>query len=211
MATTRARTARELLIASRSRIQVASMSDAVVTPLEGIDPAAGVSVVALDASLSSGDPLDEDAWEIALSVGRRALAHQIAGATTTMLDLARAHAIARVQFGRPVAGFQAVRHRLAESLVAVEALDAALSAAADTPSPATALLAKAVAGRTARTVAAHCQQVLAGIGFTTDHAFHRYLKRTILLDGLLGSSDDLVLDVGRELMRTRNVPTLIEL
>jgi alkylation response protein AidB-like acyl-CoA dehydrogenase len=128
-----------------------------------------------------------------------------------MLDLARAHAIARVQFGRPVAGFQAVRHRLAESLVAVEALDAALSAAADTPSPATALLAKAVAGRTARTVAAHCQQVLAGIGFTTDHAFHRYLKRTILLDGLLGSSDDLVLDVGRELMRTRNVPTLIEL
>ncbi len=32
----------------------------------------------------------------------------------------------------------------------------------------------------------HCQQVLAGIGFTTDHPFHRFLKRTMVLDGLFG-------------------------
>ena len=79
-----------------------------------------------------------------------------------MLDLARAHALERVQFGRPIARFQAVRHRLADALVAVEALDAALGAAWDEPNPMTAALAKAIAGRTARTVATHCQQVLAG-------------------------------------------------
>ena len=50
-----------------------------------------------------------------------------------MLDLAREHALERVQFGRPVAQFQAVRHRLADALVAIEALDATLAAAADEP------------------------------------------------------------------------------
>jgi alkylation response protein AidB-like acyl-CoA dehydrogenase len=116
-----------------------------------------------------------------------------------------------VQFGRPIATFQAVRHRLADTLVAVEALEATLTAAREEPNPETAALAKAVAGRTARTVAAHCQQVLAGIGFTTEHPFHHFLKRTLLLEGLFGSADEIVLDVGRQLLAARHVPTLIEL
>ncbi|MEX2255044.1 MAG: acyl-CoA dehydrogenase family protein, partial [Acidimicrobiia bacterium] len=136
---------------------------------------------------------------------------QLAGADRAMLDLARAHAVERVQFGRPVAGFQAVRHRLADALVAVEALEASVGAAWDEPGPDTAALAKAVAGRTTRTVAAHCQQVLAGVGFTTDHPFHRYLKRTMALEGLFGTADEIVLDLGRRLLAARHVPTLIEL
>jgi alkylation response protein AidB-like acyl-CoA dehydrogenase len=128
-----------------------------------------------------------------------------------MLALARAHALERVQFGRPVARFQAVRHRLAEALVAVAALDAVLDAAADEPSVTTAALAKAVAGRTARIVAAHAQQVLAGIGFTTDHAFHRYVKRTMVLDGLFGSAETVTRELGHGLLAARAVPTLVEL
>ena len=117
-----------------------------------------------------------------------------------------------MQFGRPIARFQAVRHRLADALVAVEALEATLRPRpATSRTPSTAALAKAIAGRTARTVAAHCQQVLAGIGFTTDHPFHRFLKRTMLLDGLFGSADEIVVDLGRGLLATRPVPTLIEL
>jgi alkylation response protein AidB-like acyl-CoA dehydrogenase len=127
-----------------------------------------------------------------------------------MLDLARTHALERVQFGRPVARFQAVRHRLAEALVAVEALDAALTAV-DPSDPMTAALAKATAGRSAGTVARHCQQILAGIGFTTDHPFHRYFKRTLALDGLFGSSAAITLDLGRHLVATRRVPHVIEL
>ena len=137
-----------------------------------------------------GDESDATAWRSARSPTRSS------GAAHVMLDLAREHALERVQFGRPVAQFQAVRHRLAEALVAIEALDATLAAAADEPGPLTAQLAKATAGRTARTVAGHAQQVLAGIGFTTDHPFHRYLKRTMLLDGMFGSSDDLVVAIG---------------
>jgi alkylation response protein AidB-like acyl-CoA dehydrogenase len=123
----------------------------------------------------------------------------------------RAHALDRKQFGRPIARFQAVRHRLAEALVAVEALEAALTAAREQPNPETAALAKAVAGRSAQVVARHCQQVLAGIGFTTDHAFHRYFKRALALEGLFGSADEIVLEVGRQLLANRRVPTLIEL
>ena len=128
-----------------------------------------------------------------------------------MLELARTHALERVQFGRPIASFQAVRHRLADALVAIEALEATLGAAGDEPNAVTAALAKATAGRTAATVAAHCQQVLAGIGFTTDHPFHRFLKRTMALEGLFGSADEIAVDLGRQLLAARRVPTLIEL
>jgi alkylation response protein AidB-like acyl-CoA dehydrogenase len=128
-----------------------------------------------------------------------------------MLDLARSHAQGRLQFGRPIARFQAVRHRLADALVAVESLEAALGAARDESNADTAALAKAAAGRTAHTVSRHCQQVLAGIGFTTEHGFHRYLKRVFALEGLFGSADAIVLDVGRRLLAERRVPTLIEL
>jgi alkylation response protein AidB-like acyl-CoA dehydrogenase len=157
------------------------------------------------------EALDPAAWDAAVAAGRRALGHQLGAATRTMLDLARGHALEREQFGRPVARFQAVRHRLAEALVAAEAIDSALGAAWDDGTPITAALAKAVAGRSARTVAAQCQQVLAGIGFTTDHPFHRFLKRTMVLEGLLGSADAITFDLGRALLATRQVPTLVEL
>jgi len=43
------------------------------------------------------------------------------------------------------------------------------------------------------------------------HPFHRFLKRTIALEGIFGSADAIVLDVGRRLLAERRVPTLIEL
>jgi hypothetical protein len=184
-----------------------------MSAVRGIDPDAGMHVVDLDVDAEAEviATVDQEAWDAAVALARRALGYQTLGATRAMVDLAREHALERAQFGRPIARFQAVRHRLADALVAIEALDATLGAAADAPSTETAMLAKAVAGRTAHSVAAHCQQVLGGIGFTTDHPFHRYLKRTMVLDRLLGSADDLVVALGRQLLANRAVPTLIEL
>jgi hypothetical protein len=215
LATARAATASDLLVVCGSAAEpwavTVARKDAELCAVRGIDPDAGLHVVRAQGSAAGAARLAPDAWRFAVALGRRAVAQQIAGASRAMLDLACAHARERVQFGRPIAGFQAVRHRLAEALVAVEALEATLGAARDEPCPETAALAKAVAGRTARTVAAHCQQVLAGIGFTTEHPFHRYLKRTMALEGLFGSADEIALDVGRQLLVTRRVPTLIEL
>ncbi len=202
LATARVATATELLIGATT----VPISAVAVTPVRGIDPDAGFHSVRVEGVVSPSD-----AWDSAVALGRRALAHQIAGASRAMLDLARTHALERVQFGRPIARFQAVRHRLAEALVAIEALEAAVAAAGDDPNPSTAALAKALAGQTARSVAAHCQQVLAGIGFTTDHPFHTFMKRTMVLDGIFGSSDAIVLDIGHGLLATRKVPTLIDL
>jgi hypothetical protein len=215
LSTIRATTAHELLVVCNRDSSVTSVSVPVsaadLRAVHGIDPDLGLHTVRVDLAGELGAPLDAAAWAAAVAWGQRATAHQIAGASRTMLGLACAHALERIQFGRRIASFQAVRHRLAEALVAVEALEATLGAAAGVPNPLTAALAKATAGRTARTVASNCQQVLAGIGFTTDHPFHRFLKRTMVLDGLLGSADDLAVDVGRQLLATRRVPTLIEL
>jgi hypothetical protein len=214
LATGRVVGARELLVVhgadNRLRAAVVPASAAELQAVHGLDPDAGFHRVHAAAPGDSA-PIDPAAWDAAVGAGRRAVAQQIAGASRTMLALACTHAMERVQFGRRIASFQAVRHRLADALVAVEALDATLAAAADEQTALTAELAKATAGRTARTVAAHCQQVLAGIGFTTDHPFHRFVKRTMVLDGVFGNSDDLALDIGRQLLAVRRVPTLVEL
>jgi Acyl-CoA dehydrogenase, C-terminal domain len=215
LATSRVISAGELLVVGGSgtnpRAVTVPTYEADVHAVRGVDPGAGLHTVQLVHSLSDAEPLERDGWEAAVAWGRTAIAHQLAGACRSMVDLARTHALQRVQFGRPIARFQAVRHRLAEALIAVEALDSSLTAAMDDPGPLTAALAKAVAGRTARTVGAHSQQILAGIGFTTDHPFHRFLKRSMTLDGLLGSADAITLDLGRHLVSARRVPTLIEL
>lgn len=215
LATARAAVAKELLVVCDSGFDASAITVSVSSIeahcVQGIDPDLGLHDVRVACGLAVETRFDIAQWDAAVASGRRAVAHETAGACRAMLALARAHAIERVQFGRPIAGFQAVRHRLAEALVAIEALEATLVAAGDEPNPMTAALAKATAGRAARTVGIHCQQVLAGIGFTTDHPFHRFLKRTMLLDGLLGSADDITLDIGRELLATRRVPTLIEL
>jgi hypothetical protein len=215
LATNRAATAGEILVVCGTESEpwsvIVSTTVADVQAVRGVDPDAGFRTVRVHGSAMGATRLDPGAWQGAVALGRRAIAYQIAGASRTMLNLARTHAMARVQFGRPIARFQAVRHRLAEVLVAVEALDAALTAARDEPNPVTAALAKSVAGHTAHTVARHCQQVLAGIGFTTEHSFHRFLKRVLALEGIFGSADAMVLDIGRRLLAERRVPTLIEL
>jgi len=214
LATARVEDATELCVVTRDAtttgVTVVAMPAVSVTPIHGIDPELGLHRVEIDAD-APPEKIAADRWDDAVAQGRRALAHQIAGACHAMLDLARTHAVERVQFGRPIARFQAMRHRLAEALVAVDALEATLAVAADEPNPMTAALAKATAGRTARTVARQCQQVLAGIGFTTDHPFHRFYKRTVALEGLFGSAETIELDLGRELLAVRHVPTLIEL
>jgi hypothetical protein len=215
LATARAARASEILVvcgpAAEPLLLVVPSAGTEQRAVRGVDPDAGLRAVRTKTAAAQAARLDPAAWRSALALGQRAVAYQIAGASRTMLELARTHALERAQFGRPIARLQAVRHRLAEALVAVEALEACLAAARDDPGPETAALAKAVAGHTAHTVAGHCQQVLAGIGFTTEHPFHRFLKRTMALEGLFGTADEIVLDAGRRLLRERRVPTLIEL
>jgi hypothetical protein len=154
--------------------------------------------------VAQGDPLP-------LAAGRHALGWWLVGTSRAMLSLARQHAVDRVQFGRPVASFQAIRHRLAETLVAVEGAEAALAAAETEPDELNFLLAKAAAGQAALIAARHCQQVLGGIGFTAEHELHRHVKRSLVLDAMLGSSRELTREAGAALRTKGFAPRLVQL
>jgi hypothetical protein len=181
-------------------------------PVGGMDPALGlVEVTGAVTAVAAPSPIRPGGWSRAATGARLALGHELVGASAAMLELARRHALDRMQFGRPIATFQAVRHRLAEALVALESARALLDAAWQDGSEETAAMAKAWAGGTARTVAGHCQQVLAGIGFTTEHPLHRYVRRTLVLDELFGSARALTGALGRAVLARRRLPVPLPL
>ena len=176
--------------------------------IDGMDPSLDLVEITGEAAYAEIGGVD---WTSALARAQLAVGHEVLGASRAMLELAREHALNRIQFGQPIAKFQAVRHRLAETLVAIEMADALLTAAWEDARPQTAAMAKALAGRSARTTARHCQQVLAGIGFTTEHDLHRYVRRVWVLDELFGSSSRLTAQLGRDLVETGALPPLLPL
>lgn len=177
--------------------------------VSGLDPDARLVEATLTCPRHEAHPVTGD-WAAAVRVAHLALGYELVGASRTMLEFARVHALDRIQFDRPIAMFQAVRHRLAESLVAIEAADALLDAAWLDGSAVTAAMAKATAGRSARIVARHAQQVLAGIGFTTEHPLGRFVRRTITLDSLFGGAAALTAALGRQ-VTDHGVPPLLPL
>jgi alkylation response protein AidB-like acyl-CoA dehydrogenase len=73
------------------------------------------------------------------------------------------------------------------------------------------LLAKAAAGQAALTAARHCQQVLGGIGFTAEHDLQRHVKRSLVLDAMLGNARELTKQVGATLRSRQCAPRLTNL
>lgn len=178
----------------------------------------GASTAAGRETLGSGPALGglpliqvPDGQLMRMGDARKALGWWLIGSARAMLALARQHALDRVQFGKPIASFQAVRHRLAETLVAIEGAEATLQSSGDESPDLTAMLAKAAAGKAALTAAKHCQQVLGGIGFTDEHDLHIHVKRVLVLDGLLGSSKELTRRAGAGLRARGSAPRLVQL
>ena len=187
-------------------------ADLALRPVRGMDPELGL--VEVHATVPRGALAPEvvsPSWSSSVALAQLAVGYELVGAARAMLELARQHALERIQFGQAIARFQAVRHRLADTLVGIESADAVLDAAWEDRSPMTAAVAKALAGRGARTASRHCQQVLAGIGFTTEHEFHRYARRVLVLDELFGASRSLTRDLGADLLSARRLPVFAPL
>ncbi|MFJ2706199.1 acyl-CoA dehydrogenase family protein [Streptomyces sp. NPDC087428] len=112
-----------------------------------------------------------------------ALAAEQVGAAGRALELTVAYARDRVQFGRAIGSFQAVKHRLADAYVLVEsarsaALGAAFAADEDPGAlPRAAAVAKSVCSEAFSAVAGEMIQLHGGIGITWEHDAHRYFKR----------------------------------
>ena len=203
-----------LAIADEDGVAIASIDTALLqgAATQGVDPGHAYRRVSLEIAAGVLEPTAaEGAWESAVAAARVALAHQLLSGARWMLAEARQHAIDRVQFARPVASFQAIRHKLAESLVQIEGAASVAGAGLDDPDPLLAALAKSLAGQAARTTAAHAQQVLAGIGFTAEHRFHYWLKRMLVVDTLFGSANSLPAEIGHHLLLQGNAPRLVQL
>ncbi len=111
---------------------------------------------------------------------------EMLGAADHVLALAVQYAKDRVQFGKPIGSFQAVKHMLADALVDVEGMRSTsyyaawCAAAADPERALSASMAKAWCSDASRRVMATGLQVHGGIGFTWEHEMHLYLKRAQL-------------------------------
>lgn len=154
---------------------------------------------------------DDKAWERARTAGLRAVALELCGVTEAMLRLAVDHTTTREQFGRPLAAFQAVKHRLADVRVWLECAGLACASAFDDDDPISAALAKGLAVRASKAAREHCQQVLGGMGFSWEHPLHRYVRRALVLEPLLGSAAVLRADTGRDLRASGQLPALANL
>ncbi|UGQ11104.1 acyl-CoA/acyl-ACP dehydrogenase [Yinghuangia sp. ASG 101] len=144
---------------------------------------AAVSFAATPARLLASGTEAVGAVERAALVATVLLAVESVGGAQRMLDATVAHVGTRKQFGQPVGAFQAVKHRCANLLIAVETARSAayhgvwaLQDGTDDPRLAAAL-AKAVASESYQAVSAGAIQLHGGLGFTWEGSPHLYFKR----------------------------------
>ncbi|KUI05822.1 acyl-CoA dehydrogenase family protein [Mycobacterium sp. IS-3022] len=118
------------------------------------------------------------------------LAAEQIGAATRCLDLTVQYTKDRVQFGRPIGSFQALKHRMADLYVAVQSARAVVDEAIATPSPTSAALARFSASEAFTKVAAEAVQMHGGIAITWEHDIQLYFKRAHGSAQLLGPPRD---------------------
>ena len=159
-----------------------------VGPLDPLTPVARLPV------LPGGDPFADSAAAAAMRVeGALLSAALLVGLADRALALARAHALEREQFGRPIGSFQAVQHLLADMYVRMMlARSGTYGAAAlldETGGQAGTAVAsaKVVAADAAMANARSCIQVHGGMGFTWEMMPHYLLKRTWVLEHSFGT------------------------
>jgi alkylation response protein AidB-like acyl-CoA dehydrogenase len=118
-----------------------------------------------------------------LNIATAALCAEMVGGAQRVLDISVAYAKERVQFGRPIGSFQAIKHKCAEMMLQVESAKSAAYYAAwavdedVSETPLAVSMAKAYCSDAYRYTAGEGIQVHGGIGFTWEHDMHLYFKR----------------------------------
>jgi alkylation response protein AidB-like acyl-CoA dehydrogenase len=149
-------------------------------PVATMDPTRRLARVAPQSTAPLGaDPGIADAAAILLA------AEQI-GAAARCLELTVDYTKERVQFGRPIGSFQALKHRMADLYVAVQSARAVVNDAIADPSATSAALARVAASEALSTVAAEGIQLHGGIAITWEHDMQLYFKRAHGSSQLLG-------------------------
>lgn len=121
---------------------------------------------------------------------------EVVGALQTVFDLTVQWALDRHTFGRPLASYQALKHKFADMKLWLEACRATTAAAvADVAARApeanlSASIAKSYVGEMAGQIVQACVQMHGGIGVTWEHDLHLYLRRITLYRGMFGTPEE---------------------
>ncbi|TCP45740.1 hypothetical protein EV191_11520 [Tamaricihabitans halophyticus] len=173
-------------------VQLVDLDTAVRSHLAAMDPSADVHDVRGGQELAIVDDpvLVRQAWQR----GVLAAAAQLIGLARHMLEMTVDYVAGRTQFGVPVGSFQAVKHRLATALLAVEfaapVVDRAghSMASANPGADRDVSSAKALASEAARAVGREAIQCHGAMGYTTEYDLQLYLKRAWALAADWGSA-----------------------
>ena len=165
-------------------------------PVATMDPTRRLAQVRPEETEAIGaDPGIADTAAILLA------AEQI-GAAERCQELTVEYTKSRVQFGRPVGSFQALKHRMADLYVTVAAARAVVSDACDDPTPTNAATARLAATEALCAVAAEGIQLHGGIAITWEHDMHLYFKRAHGSAQLLGAPRELLRQLESEVLQT---------
>jgi alkylation response protein AidB-like acyl-CoA dehydrogenase len=151
--------------------------------------------VSLGADALLGDDAALPLIERLVDEANTAYCHEAVGCMRMMTDLTREYAKQRKQFGRAIAEFQVLQHRLVDMFMATEesvsiALFATLKLGEDVAERASAVSAAKVSiGRAARFVGQAAVQTHGGMGVTEEMRVGHYFKRTTMLDSTFGNVD----------------------
>jgi alkylation response protein AidB-like acyl-CoA dehydrogenase len=165
------------------------------TRLEALDPTRRLARLELDGveGVRVGLRDASDLLERAADLVAVALAAEQVGGAQRCLDMAVDYAKVRVQFGRPIGSFQAIKHTCADVLLQVESARsaatyaAAVAADGGPEASVAASLAQSYCSEAFTHAAKASIQVHGGIGFTWEHDAHLYLKRAKSSELLFGT------------------------
>jgi alkylation response protein AidB-like acyl-CoA dehydrogenase len=180
-------------------LAVVPRSEVSAVAVRSLDATRRISSVSFDgvrpASLLGGAGDRRVALARGLEEATTALSVEIVGTCSRMFTIALEYAKVREQFGVKIGSFQAMKHKLADMFVALEAARAtayyaAAAVAEDDPRRSIAAsMAKSIAGDCQRHVCAEGIQTLGGIGYTWEHDMHLYVKRAMTSGTLLGDAE----------------------
>jgi len=155
-------------------------TDVTAVPEHSLDPTRRLARVTPGESTAIGsDPGIADIAAILMA------AEQI-GAAAQCLELTVDYTKQRIQFGRPIGSFQALKHRMADMYVAVQSARAVIGDAIAAPTPVSAAMARLAASEAFCNVAGEAIQLHGGIAITWEHDMQLYFKRAYSSAQLLG-------------------------
>jgi alkylation response protein AidB-like acyl-CoA dehydrogenase len=198
-----------VLLEGEDSIHLLPHDGVTLTSRRSVDPTRPLYAVdwrPTDESPLVDGPSARDAAGTAFDRGALAAAAHLLGAAGRVIEMAAAYAKERVQFGKPIGSFQAVKHHLASTLVRLEFVRpvvyrAAWSVATGQPTRARDVsMAKATASDVALLAGRTSLQIHGAIGYTEEHDLHLWLKRIRALASAWGTATWHRVRVGRAVL-----------